>query len=64
MMASMAMAIKDSKICLSNKKTGVIITHENPGLEGLLTKMISESYKILKGENGEKRNKLKHQKTS
>ncbi len=45
MLASIQLAIEDSKLPI-DRHVGLLISHENPGLEDLVTQLALESYKI------------------
>ncbi|MDP2939985.1 MAG: beta-ketoacyl synthase N-terminal-like domain-containing protein [Candidatus Omnitrophota bacterium] len=49
LIASIKLALDDSRIKYKNEdNVGLVITHENPGLEPFLSKIISNSFEILK----------------
>lgn len=51
LLASIKLALRDGKVeCGDGKNIGLIITHENPGLEQFMTKVIDSSFKITKAE--------------
>ena len=51
LLASIKLALRDGKVeCGDGKDIGLIITHENPGLEQFMTKVIDSSFKITKAE--------------
>ncbi len=43
---AIALAIQDSNISIDKEKIGMVLTHENPGLENLLSKLISKTFRL------------------
>lgn len=51
LLACIKLALDDSAVdCGDGKDVGLIVTHENPGLEPFLTKVIDHSYKTAKAD--------------
>ncbi|RJQ55106.1 MAG: hypothetical protein C4526_04160 [Nitrospiraceae bacterium] len=52
LLASIKLALDDSKVdCKDGKDIGLVVTHENPGLEQFISKVIDNSFEITRANN-------------
>ena len=53
LLASIKLALDDSKVdCKDGKDIGLVVTHENPGLEQFISKVIDNSFEIARANKG------------